>query len=100
MKISINIISSTSIVDSYNYSLDGFMYNNAVLSIKNCEIELLRLISMASNWKDTMLDNIKDGVIVVVEVQNHIHRYVFDNSNLPDNFMSFMYEVKRLTKEV
>lgn len=100
MNLIINFVGSNMILDNYDYSLDKFVYNDKILKVQNPIQELIHLISMVSNWDNTTIDSVKDGVEVIVEVENSTYKYVFENASLPSNFMSFMHEVKRLIMEV
>lgn len=99
MKLELNVINSNEIIDKYCYSLDEFKYNDKKLDVENKEKKLTHYISITSGWNDTVLESINSGFIVSIDLGKYTNKYVFSNDSLPDNFMYFLNEIKRLTLE-
>lgn len=99
MKIELNIINFNTLIDKYSYSLDGFYHNDSEIIIDNKLSKITHLISMTSDWENTSLNDIRDGFLVSLEMGELSKKFIFTNSEQPDNFMNFIHEIKRLTLE-
>lgn len=97
MKLVVNSVKNSIIIDNYNFSLDEFYHNNKLLDVDDKFSYLLHLLSYASNWEDND-EVIETGFNVVIENNKGIFNYNFQ-STIPDNFLSFLYEIKKLDKE-
>ena len=100
MRLEIHVISFSTLVDKYVCSLNEFLHNEKKLNVENKMLEFTHLTSMLSGWKNTELSDVEDGFKIFVDIGDYSNKYVFDGGNLPNNFMSFMHEIKRLNMEV
>ena len=99
MKIELSVINLNTPIDKYSYSMEGFYHNDKELVIENKLSKITNLISMTSSWEKTTINNIENGFIVSLKLGETFQTFNFTNSKQPDNFMSFIHEVKRLTLE-
>ena len=100
MRLEIHVMSSSVLVDKYVCSLSEFSYNEKELNVENKLLEFMHLTSMVSGWENTELNDVVDGFKIFVDIGDYSNKYVFDGGNLPNNFMTFMHEIKRLNMEV
>jgi hypothetical protein len=99
MKIELNIMNFNTLIDRYNYSLEGFYHNDKEVKNNNKLRKLTQLIALTSEWEESNYDFIDNGFIVIVNIGKINQKFVFSNSKVPNNFMNFIYEMKNLTLE-
>ena len=100
MKIQVNVLKMNQIIDQYSYSEKGFYHNDDLLKVNNKKLLLTYFISMTSNWKETVSSEIQNCFEILVETGAYKRQYVFSGDYLPDNFTSFIYEIKKIAMEV
>lgn len=100
MKIHVKILKMNHIIDQYCYLEKDFYHNDDLLKVNNKKLLLTYLISMTSNWKETISSEIQNCFEVLVETGAYKRQYFFGSDYLPDNFTSFIYEIKKIAMEV
>jgi len=100
MKLTFKVYNDYSIIDNYEYSDDGFIYNDKVIKVRNKVNKLIHLFSLTSNWEDENLKGNKDGFYVSIEANKYnYNKEYFFHSSVPENFMMFVDEIKKMALE-
>ena len=94
MRIVINVIDNSQIVDKYEYSNKDFLHNNKIINIKDKNLSLVSLISKTAEW-ETNSKSISKGFYIEVSMEDYFRQYYFENT-VPDNFTIFWHQVRKI----